>query len=309
MIVELAALSLGIVLLAYCSERGVDHAVHIAETFGIPTIIVGILVVSVGTDLPEIANSILASLVGHGDINVGDSLGSCLTQISLVLGLVGILSETIVVDKEEILELGRSELMGLLLAIFVSKTGYISREDAALLLFGYILLVVALRHYLLKNHQAPEKKVGPRSYTHVAMLFIFMAGIALGSYLVVTSVISLSKDLSIPEYMISFFVVAIGTSLPELVVDITAARRKEYALAIGDIIGSNIVDSTLSIGIGPLISPVYLSGGLVSITGLWTLIVSLIVIATLWLMGRLNRRIGIVFVVLYLLSYAILLMA
>jgi len=306
MIVELLALLLGIGLLAYCSERGVDHAVHIAAAFGVPTIIIGILVVSIGTDLPEIANSIISSSMGHGDINVGDSLGSCLTQISLILGLMGVLGTGFKVDREEIMELGRCELMGLLLAIFVSRVGYISRIDAALLIAGYVLLVIALRHYLLKNHTGQKVQDERKTFMHFLMLFVFMAGIALGSYMVITSVISLSRSLSIPEYIIGFFVVAVGTSLPELVVDIAAIRKKEYALAIGDIIGSNIVDSTLSIGIGPLISPVYVSGEFAFITGIWTFVVSVVVILALGLMRRLDRKMGAFFIALYLLSYIIL---
>jgi cation:H+ antiporter len=302
---ELSVLLAGIGILAYCSERGVNHAVRLAGAFGVPTIVVGVLVVSIGTDLPEIANSIMSSVMGHGDLNVGDSLGSCLTQITLVLGLVGIVSGGFRVDREEILELGRSTLMGLLLAILLVRTNYVSRLDAAILLVGYVLLVIAVRRHLSKNYQGEVAEASGRTHFHLFMLLVYMSGIALGAYMLVTSAVSLSRALSIPEYVISFFVLAVGTSLPELVVDLAAARKGEFGLAMGDVIGSCIVDSTLSIGIGPLISPIELGGGLAFTSGIWTFVVSAIVFVVLGLRGRMDRKIGAFFVLLYLLSYLI----
>jgi len=104
---------------------------------------------------------------------------------------------------------------------------------------------------------------------------------------------------------IAFFALAIGTSLPELV-DITSVRRKEYSLAIGDIIGSNVIDATLSIGIGPLITPTAISGELATVTGVWAFIVSLIAILAIGIMRKHNRKMGILFVTIYLLSYVML---
>ncbi|MGQ9479398.1 MAG: hypothetical protein ACUVQ0_05175 [Thermoproteota archaeon] len=97
-----------------------------------------------------------------------------------------------------------------------------------------------------------------------------------------------------------------GTSLPELIVDITAIRKKEYAIALGDIIGSNIVDSTLSMAVGPLITPISFDGGSAVITGVWAFLVSLIVLLLLGLKGELNVRMGVFFIALYLLSYSML---
>ena len=308
MVPELVGLLFGVGLLAYSSERGVDHAVELATALGIPAIVVGVVVVSVGTDVPEIANSILSSAMGHGDINVGDSLGSCLTQISLILGIIAIASGGCAVDKEEIMELGRAELMGLLLAIFICKSGSISRLDAALLISGYVLLVIAMRHYLLKNQAVQHIERRSRVGRHVLMFFICMSGVAIGSYFAITSIISLSKEFQIPEYLVSFFALSVGTSLPELVVDLAAIRRGETGLAIGDIIGSNIVDSTLSIGIGPLISPIQFSGEIAFTTGLWAFVVSAAVILTLGLRRRLDRPAGVFFMGLYLLSYLLLFM-
>ncbi|MGB9675890.1 MAG: sodium:calcium antiporter [Candidatus Bathyarchaeales archaeon] len=122
--------------------------------------------------------------------------------------------------------------------------------------------------------------------------------------MVVESVIALSSELHIREYIISFFMVAIGTSLPELAVDLTAIRKKQYEIAIGDAIGSCIVDAGFSIGVGPLFfAPVNVSGRIAETTGLYALLVSAIVLATLALREKVDRKAGILFVALYALSY------
>ena len=127
----------------------------------------------------------------------------------------------------------------------------------------------------------------------------------LGAYIVINAVVTMSSLFRVPEYIISFFVVAIGTSLPELAVDLTAVLKKQYEIAIGDAIGSCIVDAGLSIGIGPLIFPTAVSGRLAETTGLYALFASAIVILTLTLRRKVDRKAGIFFIALYGLSYGI----
>jgi len=109
-----------------------------------------------------------------------------------------------------------------------------------------------------------------------------------------------------PGYLTSFFIVAIGTSLPELVADLTALRKKQYELAIGDDVGSCIVDATLSCGIGPLFFPIKVTGKLAMITGSYAILASIVVILTLALRERVDKKAGGLFIVLYLLSYVTL---
>jgi len=117
---------------------------------------------------------------------------------------------------------------------------------------------------------------------------------------------ALSEVFHVSEYLISFFVVAIGTSLPELVVDLAAIRKKQYELAIGDIIGSCIVDASFAAGIGPLIFPIRVSGKLAMITGLYAIFGSIVVILTLALRKKVDKKAGALFIFVYLLSYTLL---
>lgn len=163
---------------------------------------------------------------------------------------------------------------------------------------------VTAKNVTEKEHAVPRTDRKP-SY-HLVVASLGFMGVAIGAYAVIQSVITLSAVVDIPEYLISFFIVAIGTSLPELVVDLTAIRKKQYKLAIGNAVGSCIVDATLSCGIGPLIFPIEVTGKLAMITGLYAILASIVVILTLALREKVDKKAGALFIVLYLLSYAML---
>lgn len=119
-----AVLISGIFLLTVSSDKAVEHSVHFASALGISSLMIGLILVSIGTDLPEIANSIVACSSGHGDIDVGDSIGSVLTQITLILGLIPFLSRKFKVKRREVLVIGAFEVLALILAISVALTGF-----------------------------------------------------------------------------------------------------------------------------------------------------------------------------------------
>ena len=293
----------GMAILAYSSKKAVEHTVSIASNLNISPLLIGLVVVSVGTDIPEIFNSIMSSSIGHGDINVGDSFGSILVQITLVIGLTVIIGGTFKVRREEIVVIGACELLALIAAISMVEDGYISRMNAVFLVASWPLLMIIIRNVLKKDYavQPSDKKLR----RHIIVAVAGYGGVMLGAYIVINAVITMANLLRVPEYFISFFAVAIGTSLPELAVDLTAVHKKQYEIAIGDAIGSCIVDAGLSIGIGPLIFPVAVSGRLAETTGLYALLVSAVVILTLALRRKVDRKAGIFFIVLYGLSYGI----
>jgi cation:H+ antiporter len=127
--------------------------------------------------------------------------------------------------------------------------------------------------------------------------------VAGGAYITVQSVIALSAVLQIPEYLVSFFIVAFGTSLPEIVVDLTAVRKKQYGIAIGDAIGSSIIDAGFSIGIGTLFFPGNVTASLAEKTGLYALMCSIVVVMIFALRQKHDRKSGLLFIMLYSLAY------
>jgi len=303
-----AALILGIVLLTYSSGKAIEHSVKIASEWGFSPFMTGLILVSLGTDLPEIINSIVSSALGHGNINVGDSLGSALIQMTLVLGLLPFLAGKFKVKRKEVLVIGACEVLALILAVSMAEKGYITRINALFLVASwgvFMLLTKSATAKKTKEKQHMVARTDERHRRHFVIAILGFIGVAIGAYVVIESVIALSAVFHISEYLISFFIMAIGTSLPELVVDLTAIRKKQYKLAIGDIIGSSIVDASFSIGIGPLIFPITISGELTTITGLYAIFGSIVVVLTLALREKVDKKAGALFIIVYALSYAL----
>lgn len=307
----LAVLISGIVLLVLSSEKAVEHSIYFASTFGISSLMIGLVLASVGTDLPEMANSIVSCWRGHGDIDLGDSIGSVLTQITLILGLVAVIGTGFKVKRKETLVLGASEVLALILAVSVALTGF-TRVKAFLLVVTWPIFILIIRKVLAKDiikKKRAEKPTEKHYLVHLVIAILGFTGVAVGALAVVQSVIMLSNELAIPEFFISFFVLGIGTSIPELAVDLSAIRKNQYEFAIGDIVGSCIVDATVSISIGQLIFPTAVfvepSGRSVLLV-LYALLASVIVIFVLALREKVDRKAGVLFVILYLISYSLL---
>lgn len=293
---------LGFLLLAFSAEKAVEHSVNVAFALKVSPLMIGLVIVSLGTDFPEITNSIFSSAFGHGDINVGDSLGSVLAQMTLVLGILAFVGKEFKVKREEITVMGACEILALIAAISMVEKGHISWINAVFLVASWPLLMLIIKNVMKKPEVTGHAGQGI-SY-HFILALLGFAGVAVGSFVVIESVITLSAVLYVPEYLISFFIVAIGTSLPELVVDLTAIQRKQYEIAIGDAIGSSIIDAGFSIGIGPLFfGKIAVSGSLAETTGLYALFCSFIVILMLAIREKLDRKVGVLFIALYFIAY------
>ena len=299
----------GILLMTLFSDKAVEHSVILASALGISPLMIGFTLVSIGTDLPEIVNSIVSCALGHGDINAGDSIGSVLTQITLVFGILTFFGASFKVKRKEILVTGACLILALMLVVSIVEKGYISRINAFFLVGSWPIYMLITRAIAGRGDSETlnlTRTIEYRRLHHILIAALGFIGVAIGAYAVVQSVIMLSATLEIPEYIISFFLVAIGTSLPELAVDLTALRKRQYGIVIGDIIGSCVVDASLSIGIGQVFFPQTVSSQLASITTLYTMFASLVVISTLAVREKVDKKAGIIFIALYLLSYTLL---
>ena len=269
----------------------------------------GLVLGAVGTDLPEIANSITSCAMGHGDLDVGDSLGSVLTQITLMVGLVPFVGGTFKVKRREIAVIGACEILGLIYAVSVVEKGYFTRLNALFLVVSWPIFMIISRGYVagkVVEDELAVERIGRKVSRDLIIALLGFIGVAVGAYVVVQSVIALSEAYNVPEYLVGFFVLAVGTSLPELVVETIAVRRKEYEFAIGDAIGSCLVDATLAIGIGQLLFPTTVSGTLATVTGTYAIFSSIVVLLTLALRGKHDRKTGLLFIAIYLMSYTLL---
>ena len=304
-----------IILIAFSSHIAVKHSAALASSLGVSSLIIGITLVSIGTDVSEIFNSIISCALGHGDIDVGDSVGSDLTQLTLIFGLLPIICGKFLVKRKEFLIIGSCEVLSLILILTVVEKGYFTRLNALVMMLSFLFYTLVTYNVTksdmlikvdLMIHKGENHSTRRRIHFLVYALIGF-AGVTLSSYLIVQSVIYLSSRFNVNEFILSFFLLSIGTSVPELSVDITALRKKEYNLAIGDIIGSCIVDSTISIAIGQFLFPQSISAQLAIPTILYTIIASLIVISVVSKRQIMDWKSGILFILIYLLGFPILL--
>jgi cation:H+ antiporter len=251
----------GLVVAMAASRGAVGHASALAFGTRIPPFVIGITLVALGTDLPEIANSIIASASGHGDLNVGDSVGSAATQVTLIIGLLPFLTRSITLSRRSVGSAGGLTVAALVVVAFLVNDGFLGRGDGLILIGLWIVTSVAV--WRLAGSSEPEMAVPARSKGgHAAMVLVMLGIVGVAAGAAVWAFVELADLLGVPEYIIAFFATSIGTSVPELVVIVTALRRGERDIALGDGFGASLVDSTLSIGVGPALFPVAVTADL-----------------------------------------------
>jgi cation:H+ antiporter len=224
-VLALVILLAGVLLITFSSNKAVKHSVYFASSIGVSPLMISLVLVSLGTDLPEIVNSIVSSSSGHADINTGASLGSVLTQITLVLGLLPFFGRGFKVKRKEVAVMGGTLILSLLLVSSILEKGYVSRLNA-LFLVGSWPIYMLLTHFTIPRRKI-EKAVeldrpGSTRLHYASVSILGYVGVAIGAYAVVESILVLSESFSIPEFFLSFFLASIATSLPELAVNITA---------------------------------------------------------------------------------------
>jgi cation:H+ antiporter len=304
----------GIILIIFSSKYAVQHSAMLATALGVSPLIIGVTLVSIGTDISEIFNSLVSCYLGHGDIDVGDSVGSDLTQLTLVFGILPIACGAFHIHRRDIIILGSCEILSLIVIFTIVEKGYITRLNALFMVSSLVIYIwliynankesIMHRVELIETTQPSKKK-----RYHFLIAVIGFVGVTISAFMIVQSVIYISQAINVHEYIISFFILAIGTSLPELVVDINALRTGHHSIAIGDIVGSCIVDSTLSIGIGQLIfnqNPNPVTASLAVPTVLYTLVASIIVIVVIATRQKMDKKAGIFFILLYFIAYFML---
>ena len=185
--------------------------------------------------------------------------------------------------------------------------GAISRVDALILIGAWILGATLTWGPTPPGTQHPLPLPSRQKFRKGSSALGALAIVALGTTAAVWGRSTLAEALSVPEYIVAFFLAAIGTSLPELVVTITAMRQGQKELAIGDALGSSFVDTTLSIGIGPLIAPIVVTTSLVTIGSISAAVAIALVAGILALRGKHDRKTGVVFILFYLAFYVLLL--
>lgn len=305
MIYQVLLLVIGLVLLIIASNKFVDAASSLADGFKVPKMIIALTIASFCTCLPELAISFNSILNTSYDITIANVLGSCIVNILLIIGVASIIKpiriKSTTVSKELPLLVITTVAFVLL---FLDKV--LSRLDAFILLllftvFCFYLLKLAKR--FKKLNESPPKYSKLKS---IIITFITLGVILIASDLVVNSSVYLSNELNIPAKLISMVVIVIGTSLPELTITITSAKKGEFDMTVGNIIGTNIFNICIVLGLPTLLLGTISSQAFNYID----LIVLLVSSSLFFLLGKTEKKItrleGILMVLTFIAYYSYL---
>ncbi|HEX6301367.1 MAG TPA: hypothetical protein VF148_12940 [Acidimicrobiia bacterium] len=296
----------GLLVAVMSSRWAVGHLTAFAAGTRIPPFVIGITLVSIGTDLPEIANSLVASVTGHGDINIGDSIGSATVQATLILGLLPFITGSFPLARRRLGRAGIATVGALLIGAALMADGEVSRVDAGILIGGWAIGTVAIWRGQPDRATERVEQREPRSGRHLPPAFAGLILVGLGATTAIQALTELSLIWFLPEYLVAFVLASLGTSLPELVVEISAVRRRQWDLAVGDAIGSSFVDATLSLGIGPLVAPIVVSAGIAVMGSLLAAAAVGIAVLVLAQRGIHDRVSGAALIVIFISAYLLI---
>ena len=266
MLVQILLLILGFVLLIKGADIFVDGASSTAQNFKVPKMLIGLTIVAFGTSAPELAVSIKALASGSSDMVLGNVIGSNITNILLILGVAAVISPIVIKDNTVRKEIPLCIMISLLLVSQLADKlldnnviNQITRSDALaiILVFAVFLYYVVTLAISNKNKEKEDDKPKFGLFKSLLFILIGLVGIVIGSDLVVNSASSIARMLGWSERLISLTIIAFGTSLPELVTTIISSMKGEQDILVGNVIGSNIFNICMVLGV-----PVAIFGGI-----------------------------------------------
>lgn len=261
MLLEILLIIVGFVLLIKGADYLVEGASNIAKKFHIPEIIIGLTIVSIGTSMPELFVSLTSALEGYSDMAMGNVIGSNVCNLLLILGLSSVIRTIKFQENTKKYEIPMCFIVSIIFMILCNIGDGISRIDALLLLvlfIGFISYTIVMGLKSQKEETKAEKKEIVKINIVKNIIYVIGGIVALkfGGDFVVDNAVSIANRFNLSEKLISLTILAVGTSLPELVTSVTAAFKGNSDIAIGNIIGSNIFNMLLIIGASALIKPI-----------------------------------------------------
>ena len=262
MILYLLAIVAGFIILVWSADKFVDGAASTAKHLGMPTLLIGILIVGFGTSAPEMVVSAIAAMEGNPGLALGNAIGSNIVNVALILGVTALVSP-IVVNSNIV----KKEIPILLVIVFI--IGYLLLDNTLTLVEGIILLagffaliawsiISAMRNKgdALESDMEEELIEHPMSLkAGIIWLLIGLILLVASSRLLVRGAVGIAHEFGISDLIIGLTIVALGTSLPELAASVMAARKGEHDIAIGNVVGSNMFNILAVIGIATVIAP------------------------------------------------------
>ncbi len=267
MILNIIFIILGLFLLIKGADFLVDGSSEIAKKFHIPQIIIGLTIVSIGTSLPELMVSLTSALKNHSDIAVGNVVGSNISNLFFILGACAAIRPLKFKDETIKIEIPLVIFLTALLYIFGNNgnTKIITKKEGLILLIFCILFILYNIMMAKKSskldlyNSVEEDKKDIFILKSILKIIIGIIGLKYGGDFIVNNASSIAANLGVSEKMISLTIVSFSTSLPEFITSVTATLKDEIDMAIGNVMGSNVFNIVLIIGITAFINPIYYS--------------------------------------------------
>jgi len=305
-------LPVGLLILLKGADWLVDGAVCLAEKFGVSPIIIGLTVVAMGTSAPEAAASITAAVRNAGDIAIGNVYGSNIANLALIGGLCALIHPITVKLSVIRREMPVMLIVGLLLWTVLANS-YLGRGESIMLLILFAGLIVFTVYAGLRDAKAQPSKVAEVSehlhdkiskterplYTSIILVLLGLGGLALGADIAIRAAVFIGEKAGLSKAVIGLSIIAVGTSLPELMTCIVATFKGHDDISIGNLVGSNVFNTLFVVGIAGTIRSFKISGRLIG-TDYWIMIV---VSATFLLMAIVSKRIGRIYGVILTTGY------
>lgn len=311
MILNIFLLIIGFIFLIKGADLFVDGASSTAENFKVPKILIGLTIVAFGTSAPELAVSIQSLSKGSTDMLLGNVIGSNILNILLILGLAGIIRPIKIKDNTVKKEIPLCMLISTLLVVLFldvklaeSAVNQITRSDAlVILLFFTIFLYYLISLAKQKRNESSNDEVSLKLWKALLFVVIGLVGIIMGSNMVVNNAQAVALKMGLSERVIALTIIAFGTSLPELVTTVVSSRKGEQDLLLGNIIGSNIFNACIVLGI-----PVAIFGTITPSSFSYIDLIALLVSSFLLFIfaetkKTINRSEGFILLVLFVIYY------
>ncbi len=279
MIINVLLIVVGVALVLFGADKLTEGASALARRLNVPEIIIGLTIVAAGTSAPELFVSLVSALNGTPDMAVGNVVGSNTMNAMLIVGTAALVAPMVISPSTVKKDIPCSVLASILLAV-LAFDGFLGRFDGIVLLLGF----AAFMAYTLVQSKAGKDDVVKESspvWKNILFIVFGLAGLVVGSNLFVDSASDVALSLGISEAVVGLTIVAGGTSLPELATSVVAARKGQSAIAIGNVIGSNVFNILLILGLTSAITPLEIEG--ITTIDMAVMLLSVILV---WLFSR-----------------------
>lgn len=258
MIVWVICIILGFIFLIKGADFLVEGSSKIAKTFHIPEIVIGLTIISIGTSMPELFISTTSAIDGYADMSIGNIIGSNTVNLLFILGLSAILSPIIVQKSTKKFDIPICLIFTIIFMIVCNTNKEITRIEGCFLIALFILFIIYTVYMALKNKTQDEECVVENDsiLKNIFIIFLGIVSLKVGGDITVHHAVNIARMFNLSEKVIGVTILAIGTSLPELVTSVSASIKGKSDIAIGNILGSNIFNMLLIIGVTSIICPI-----------------------------------------------------